>query len=289
MSWVSIDYAKCSNCGACIDGCTRCFSRKDKRIEVYADINCCTICGRCVALCPTEAITHTEMAMVNFHNIEKERFIQPDDFFKFLRQRRSHRAFTDKKIPETDIIKLVDIVRYSPTGSNSQMVELLVIQGPEKIKILSDLTVDFMIKSGNESKKRADELKANAKASPEEIMQLEMMSFYGEMLRQSREMGLDPIFYNAPAVMVFHAKETGFSKKDDCVIASTTMGLLSRTMGLEYTYIGLFEGASNGYPVVMKELNLPEGNRVYSVIILGYPKMKFFRTVDRKPARVRYD
>lgn len=289
MSWVSIDYAKCSNCGACIEGCMRCFSRKDEKVQVYADINCCSICGRCVALCPTEAITHTEMSMPNFHKIEKDSFIQPDDFFEFLRQRRSHRAFTDKKIPELVIKRLVDIVRYSPTGSNSQMVELLVIQGTEKRKILSDLTIDFMIKSGNESKKRVDELKVNRKASPEEIMQLEMMSFYGEMLRQSREMGLDPIFYNAPAVMVFHAKETKFSKKDDCVIASTTMGLLSRTMGLEYTYIGLFEGASNGYPAVMKALNLPEGNRVYSVIIVGYPKMRFIKTVDRKPTKVRYE
>jgi nitroreductase/NAD-dependent dihydropyrimidine dehydrogenase PreA subunit len=289
MSWVTINYEKCSNCGVCLEGCTRCFSKKDEKVQVYADINCCSICGRCVSLCPTGAITHTEMDMANFQHIEKEKFITPDDFFEFLRQRRSHRAFTDKKIPATDLKRLVDIVRYSPTGSNSQMVELLVIQGAEKRKILSDLTIDFMIKSGNESKKRADKLKATSKTNPEEITQLEMMSFYGEMLRQSREMGLDPIFYNAPAVMVFHAKETGFSKKDDCVIASTTMGLLSRTMSLEYTYIGLFEGASNGYPEVMKELNLPEGNRVYSVIILGYPKMKFLRTVDRKSAKVKYE
>jgi nitroreductase/NAD-dependent dihydropyrimidine dehydrogenase PreA subunit len=289
MSWVSINYDSCSNCGACLENCPRCFLKKDKRIEVYADINCCTICGRCVALCPTGAITHTEMDMANFNRIQKDKFIAPDDFFEFLRQRRSHRAFTDKKIPESDMKRLVDIVRYSPTGSNSQMVELLVIQDSEKRKKLSDLTVDFMIKSGNDAKKQADELKVNGKTNQEEINQLELMAFYGDMMRQSRETGMDPIFYNAPAVMVFHAKDMGFSKKDDCVIASTTLGLLSRTMGLEYTYIGLFEGASNGYPKVMDELKLPEGNRVYSVIIVGYPKMKFVRTVDRKPTRVRYE
>jgi nitroreductase/NAD-dependent dihydropyrimidine dehydrogenase PreA subunit len=289
MSWVSIDYTKCSNCGACLEGCTRCFSKKNKKIEVYADINCCTICGRCVVLCPTGAITHTEMDMTNFHKIEKERFITPDDFFEFLRQRRSHRAFTDKKIPESDMKKLVDIVRYSPTGSNSQMVELLVIQDPEKRKRLSALAVDFMIKSGSDAKKRADGLRKEGKANEGEIKILEMIAFYGEMMGESREKGLDPVFYNAPLVMIFHAPEQAFSKKDDCVIASTTAGLLSRTMGLEYTYIGIFEGAANGYPAVMEELKLPEGNRVYSVIILGYPKMKFFRTVDRKPARVRYE
>jgi hypothetical protein len=80
-----------------------------------------------------------------------------------------------------------------------------------------------------------------------------------------------------------------FSKKDDCVIASTTVGFLARTMGLEYTYIGIFEGAANNSPAVMDELKLPKGNSVYSVIILGYPKMRFYRTVDRKPAKVMYE
>lgn len=289
MSWVTIDYDKCNNCGICIDGCGRCFIKDDDKVSVHADINCCSICGRCVALCPTDAITHSEMNMGNFNKTQKSDFIKTDDFFEFLRQRRSHRAFSDKSIPESDMNKLVDIVRYAPTGTNSQMVELLVVQDPEKKKKYSDLTVDFMVKSGADAAKKVEELKAEEKASPEEIAQLEMMAFYGDMMKQSQEMGLDPIFYDAPAVMVFHAKEMGFSKKDDCVIASTTMGLLSRTMGLEFTYIGLFEGAANGYPAIMEELNLPEGNKVYSVIIVGYPKMKFLRTVDRKPASVTYE
>jgi hypothetical protein len=67
------------------------------------------------------------------------------------------------------------------------------------------------------------------------------------------------------------------------------MGLLARTMGLEYTYIGILQGAADNYPPVMEELNLPEGNKVYSVIIIGYPKLKFLRTVDRKPAAVRWE
>ncbi len=289
MSWVTIDYDKCTSCGTCIEGCGRCFSMEDDKVTVFADINCCSLCGRCISLCPTDAITHTEMDMDNFHKIRKRDFITTDDFFEFLRQRRSHRAFIDKSIPEIDMDKLVDIVRYSPTGTNSQMVELMVIRDPDKIKKLSDLSVDFMIKSGAEAGKKAEELRAAGKAGEDEINQLEMMAFYGDLMKQSREMGLDPIFYNAPAVMVFHALDQAFTKKDDCVIASTTMGLLARTMGLEYTYIGLFEAAANGNPAVMEELALPKSNRVFSVIIVGYPKMKFFTTVDRKPTTVRYE
>jgi hypothetical protein len=72
------------------------------------------------------------------------------------------------------------------------------------------------------------------------------------------------------------------------MIASTTMGLLARTMGLEFTYIGLFIEAANASPPVMEELDLPDGHGVFSVIIFGYPKHKFLRTVDRKPAKVRW-
>ena len=289
MNTVSIDYDKCTICGTCVEGCARCFSMEEDKVNILADENTCVVCGRCISLCPADAITHTEMDMDNFNKIEKRDFITTDDFFEFLRQRRSHRMFKDKKIPETDMKKLVNIVRYSPTGTNSQMVELMVIQSPDKIKRLSDLSVEFMVKNGADAAEKAEKLKAEGNTNSKEIEQLEMMAFYGDLMKQSSEMGLDPIFYNAPAVMVFHAQEQTFTKKDDCVIASTTMGLLSRTMGLEYTYIGLFEGASNGYPKVMEELNLPEGNRVYSVIILGYPKMNFMRTVDRKQTNVRYE
>ena len=288
MSWVSIDYDKCTACGTCIEGCGRCFSMDGDKVTVFADESCCSICGRCVALCPADAITHSKMDMENFPEINKREFISTGDFIEFVRQRRSHRAFLSKSIPEPDLQKLVDIVRYCPTGSNSQMVELLVIRNPDKIKTLSDLTVDFFVKSGYEAQKEIERLKTEAKTTPEELSRMEMMAVYGDMLKQSREMGMDPIFYNAPAVMVFHANDIGFSMKDDCVIASTTMGLLSRTMGLEFTYIGLFEGAANEHPAVVEALGLPEDHKVFSVIILGYPEMKFLRMVDRKPTSVTY-
>ena len=77
--------------------------------------------------------------------------------------------------------------------------------------------------------------------------------------------------------------------KDNCVIASTTMGLLARTFGLETTYIALFEAAAKGYKPLRDELRLPEGHEVLSVIILGYPRVRYLRTVDRKPIKTRWE
>jgi nitroreductase len=77
--------------------------------------------------------------------------------------------------------------------------------------------------------------------------------------------------------------------KDNCVIASTTMGLLARTMGLETTYIALFEGAWKGHKPLRDELGLPESHQVLSVLVIGYPKIKYLRTVDRKPIKTRWE
>ena len=289
MSWVSIDYDKCNGCGLCLEVCRRCFFLEDETFVVHADEDCCSLCGHCVSICSPGAIEHHMMDMNNFIDISKDEFITTDGFFEFLRQRRSHRHFKKQGIPKEDMDKLIDIVRYSPTGSNSQSVEVLVIQDALRIEKLSNLSVDFMAAGGEESAKKLQELKAEGKGTPEELAVMEMMEGYGEMMKQSREMGNDPVFYRAPAVIVFHSSKEGRSQKDNCVIASTSMGLLARTMGLEFTYIGIFEAAANESPPVMEELNLPKGHGVYSVIILGYPKLKFLRTVDRKPTAVRWE
>jgi nitroreductase/NAD-dependent dihydropyrimidine dehydrogenase PreA subunit len=289
MSWVTIDYDKCNSCGTCLEVCRRCFFLENETVVVHADEDCCSLCGHCASICPLGAIEHHEMDMDNFIDISKDEFITTEDFFEFIRQRRSHRHFKKQSIPKEDMNRLIDIVRYSPTGSNSQNVEVVVIQDAKKIQRLSNLAVDFMASGGEQSARRLQELKAEGKGAPEQLAVMEMMARYGEMMKQSREMGDDPVFYQAPAVIVFHSSKEGRSQKDNCVIASTTMGLLARTMGLEFTYIGIFEAAANESPPAMEELKLPKGHAVYSVIIIGYPKLKFLRTVDRKPTAVRWE
>ncbi len=39
----------------------------------------------------------------------------------------------------------------------------------------------------------------------------------------------------------------------------------------------------------MEELRPPPRHKVYSVLILGYPKLKYLRAVDRKPIEVTWE
>jgi nitroreductase len=59
-------------------------------------------------------------------------------------------------------------------------------------------------------------------------------------------------------------------------------------MGLESCYIGIFEMAASYRPIV-EALNLPPGHKIFSVLIMGYPKLTYYRTVDRNPMKVRWE
>ena len=127
MSWVTINQDECNSCGICALRCASCFTNTDGEISVHADITSCNLCGHCVSLCPTNAITHDKMDMDNFVEVAKATPITPDDFMQLVRRRRSHRNFKKKPVEREALETLIEASRYSPTGSNVQSLSLIHI------------------------------------------------------------------------------------------------------------------------------------------------------------------
>ena len=288
MSWVSISSDDCTGCGLCVERCVRCFSDRGDEITVLADETNCNLCGHCVALCPTMAITHRKMDMDNFLEIGKDVDFDTDKFIEFIRKRRSHRSFEEKPIPREVLEKLADVCRYAPTGSNVQNVELLIIQDRDKLKKLSDLTMESFQKASAIIERRVTDLRAEGKEIPGDLQYSYDTLKARDQMQEAREAGQDTVFHNAPAVLIFHSPAATSAPKDNGMIASTTVTLTAMTMGLESTYIGVFEAAST-YRPIKEELGLPAGHKIFSVLIMGYPKFKYLRSVDRKPIKVRWE
>jgi nitroreductase/Pyruvate/2-oxoacid:ferredoxin oxidoreductase delta subunit len=288
MNWVSIERDRCKECGFCVSVCLpRCIVKKNGRIEAFANKNNCSLCGHCVAVCPTNAVIHHKMNMEAFIDLDDQGGIARRDFVNFLERRRSHRDFMEKEIPLEIMEALFNTCRLAPTGSNVQNVEILVLQNRQKIEKLIDLTVDYYRKVIPQVEKRVEKLNMEGKPIPLDLKWTLKRRGGLKNLVEKREAGRDPIFHRAPAILIFHSTPYTSVPKDNCVIAAHTLALTAMTMGLETCYIGLFEGAFRNYRPVAKALNLPAGHEVFSVLVLGYPKFKFLRTVERKPLKVK--
>ena len=288
MNWVSIDRDKCKECGLCASICLRCFTQKDGRMEAFANEDNCNLCGHCLAICPTEAIVHQRMNREAFIEFEDREPVTEQAFIKFLQRRRSHRNFLEKEIPREVLEKLIDSCRLAPTGSNVQNVGILVLRDREKIEKLIDLTVDYYRKLVQRVEKKVARLKSEGKPVPYDLQWALERNKRHAIIFKNRKAGGDPIFRGAHTILIFHSTPYTSTPKDNCVIAAHTLALAARTMGLETCYIGLFEAAFKNYPPVVKELDLPAGHEVFSVLVLGYPKYRFLRTVERKPLSVKW-
>lgn len=289
MSWTAIEEEKCNTCGLCVLRCPRNYQQDNGSVTTDSSLETCNLCGHCVALCPTGAITHDKMDMDNFQALDSKLKFDPDQFFEFVRGRRSDRQFKDRPVPREKLEALVDLCRYTPTGSNRQTLEILMIEDADRIKKLSNMTVDFFKKSIDDVEQAIEALKADGKEIPKELQQQYEAVVPRKGMVVARDMGWDPIFHKAPALMVFHSTKNTSSPKDDCVIAATTVTLAALTMGLGTCYIGLFEGAARAVPAINEELGFAEGNRMGSALVLGEPKLKYLRAVDRLPMRVRWE
>jgi nitroreductase len=258
-------------------------------VEGFADETNCNLCGHCIAVCPENAVLHQKLSQDEFTKIDEESGqIDADAFIEFLKARRSHRNFLPRKVPDDIFARLFEAARQAPTGSNTQDVQVLVIRDRDKIEKLVDLTMRYYRQLIVRVEKKVEKLTKAGKPIPPDLQWAKRRNPRYMQSIQIRESGKDSIFRGAQTVLVFHSRPQSSTPKDNCVIAAHTVVLTAMTLGIGSCYMGLFEDTCNHDPRVVKELHLPEGNRVYSALALGYPKYVFLRTVYRKPLAIQW-
>ena len=98
-------------------------------------------------------------------------------------------------------------------------------------------------------------------------------------MRHRRD-GEDVLFWNAPAVLVFHYSP--YAQCEDACIACTYAMLAAETLGLGSTMIGSAGPMLQRNAALLRECGIPAGHKVGLVLILGYPAVTFQRTVQRQ-------
>jgi nitroreductase/NAD-dependent dihydropyrimidine dehydrogenase PreA subunit len=277
MGKIEIDGQKCISCGECVMVCPSIFIPEEGRIRIV-DQEHCTLCGHCLAICPVEAIDHEDLEKREFVDLPEDFKVSPDALSLFLRSRRSCRVFSEREVPREALERLIDIGRYAPSGHNSQNFEFLVIQKKELIR---DLAVRTAIFYGNLYKM----LSAPGVSIPP-WLKTHMRGF--RLNWEYYQKGKDRIFRNAPALIIVHAPAENASSAQNCHLAMAHIIIQAQAMGLGTCIIGYFITAAERDPSIIKGLDVPEKNKIFTCCTVGYPALTFRRLVQRKPPAVRW-
>ena len=273
MATISFDSKLCTNCGTCIVTCPLGIILDGEKASLSTPFVpdelsvACAKCGSCEAFCPEGAIspifetTYSEVSLKDYRDVDNEQL------GIYMRKRRSLRNYSDELVSKEKIERILDIVRFAPSGVNMQPVKWLIIHDPEKVRKITSLTIDWM-----------RELLSSDENHPMKMMLPSLISAY--------ESGKDPICRGAPHLAIAYTLDMEYMDSTDAVIALTWFELAAPAFGLGACWAGFLKKATTSYQPLIDELDLPAGHVVRHALMFGYPAYEVHSIPGRNPVDV---
>jgi nitroreductase/NAD-dependent dihydropyrimidine dehydrogenase PreA subunit len=242
---ISVDQSKCIDCGACARECAR-------HLPVYRNGQNggngldCAGCLHCFAVCPQGAVV-VEGLESNDHGQAPP--ISPAAMRGLLARRRSYRSFEERPIEPQTLETLIRAAACIPSGGNALLRSVFgLLADPQTRAFLHDRTY------------------------------LTRVSYLMAQIAR----GEDPIFYNAPAVILVHSPRLIPTPREDSVLAAYNVVLTAEALGLGSCFVSLAQNAINASRTCKRMLGLDPKEKVYAVVVVGHPAVRFFRAVPRQ-------
>lgn len=251
---VIIDSKKCVGCGACVKDCVA-HNIKIQNHNAQIISNDCIMCGHCVAVCPKNAVTITGCEELPVEQTKTVR-LNPDEVLDVIRFRRSVRQFQDRKVPKQVVAQILEAGRLTHTAKNAQDVSFIVV----------DKTKDEV---------QADAVKIFRFAQ-------KLGGLFSSMVRRNI-INKDFFFFQAPLVIVITAKS-----QIDASLAAQNMEFVAEANGLGVLYSGFFTMAAKMSHKIKKTLGIKKNERIQITLVMGYPKVRYWRSAPREKLSVRY-
>lgn len=289
-SKIEIDLENCTKCKACIEDCVvDLFYFESDRLHITNNFEeSCIECGHCVAICPVNVISlraHKKGMLMDISI--RDTIPSFESFLNLTLARRSIRKFKKKPIPKELFEKLLELARFSPTGSNTENVYYTVVQDKKIVASISEhitmKTIKFVEAMGNpqgravlkmrmpiDEFKRSDENLPNTKRILKKI-----------------EKGIDFWCWNGELLFIHGEKEIG-GIPENCSLAAAHIMLAAETLGLGTCSLGYLTFFTNQSNTIRNLINLPENHNVGYSLTMGYPNVKYKRIPQRQQAKVTW-
>lgn len=289
---VKIDKDKCTTCGLCVKVCKGApLFIEDKMVKVdHNRVFGCIACGQCMAVCPNKAIKVCGRDMTPDDVIELPK---PEDRANYeslkslMLSRRSVRNYKKQRVEREIIEKILEASETAPNGLGSSDVEVLVLDGNEKveeftsdlIKVLKKnmwLFSPIMLKIYRPfvGKATYDSLKTFASTALKTFV-----TNYDE--------GKNWLTYSAPLAMLFHASP--YADPVDPYVPATYAMLTAQSLGLGSCMLGMPNLLLNLFGKKIKEkYGIPLKNKNGIMVIFGFPDIKYSYALKRRFSNIKY-
>ncbi|MGM9806369.1 MAG: nitroreductase family protein [Candidatus Aphodosoma sp.] len=272
---IGIDSGRCILCGRCAAVCpSMLFELKEKTMTAcqYG----CIGCGQCVAVCPQDAIVHSSFHESRICKFDADRLPDSDSLMLLLKCRRSNRAFSDKTVPSGLLDRIVEAGRYAPTAENCRDVRMLLITDPDKIKALSDFTMDTYVSL----------LKLLDNPIVRPLLKMFSQTYYDYVgtfrkLKKEHESGNDQILRHAKAVILYYTPSGSRFGCQDANLAYQNSSLMAASLGVAHFYTGFVCVAASMRKRKLQRLVGVEGT-VHAGMALALPRFGFGKYIVRE-------
>jgi len=282
------DQDKCNYCMLCVRDCITGVWQDVEGVPTPGRPELCNLCSHCVAVCPVDAIIHKGLPDNGELAAVSRDMLDPDVYREVVKTRRSIREYKQKQVSVETVESIIDLARFSPTASNSQHVEYIVVTDPNILQTVSEHVFLFgenLYKWYNSGLGRAlFRIFGNIGAVKKLSGYMNAMDYYIERHRE----GKDYILHNAPVLILVCAPSGETFGVDNCNIAASNIMNYSHALGLGTCCIGFLTVMLKYSRKLRKLLQLPNNRTVHASLVLGYPAYSHKYDVQRQLPRTTW-
>ena len=251
---IKINYDKCVGCLRCTRVCIwTIIEERDGKPYVLEDkAPGCIKCMHCGIVCPEGAIEWKGQPMMISEDkpIVSDTF--PEDLESFLLTRRSYRDFRDQEVDPEVIKQALEVASWAPSAKNQHPAKYYVVQGKEKIDRMMEIILKYVEETGN-----------SAELIPEFAR------------------GNNMVFGHANTVIMVYSRNNAINPNVDTALAMDYADLYLQSKGLGTCWAGYFARFANVIPELQEMFPLPDNNKFYGALLVGWPKEDYLYIPER--------